>query len=161
MDYFQDDWIGFLSNFIISNCIKACKDRCPGCDIKLRSPLLHKHEQFSLLEKIRTHFDEVRGELSPYLGEIYDVVQHKLPHGEDLKEDKERYCIMGHNFFALTCPDSLYWGRYITEYNDDIIFEMLKLCIAEGKRLESLNKTCTPKPSKRKPKITKTKNSVI
>ena len=153
MDYFHENWIGFLSNFIITKCIKVCKDRCPGCEIKLRSLLLHKHEQFSLLDKIRIHYDEIRGIVGPLLETIYDVVQHKLPHGTDLKKDKECYCQMGHNFLSLTCPDSLYWGRYLTEYNDEIVFEMMKLCINEGKRIESLNKACPTNVLKRKSKL--------
>ena len=152
MDYFHENWIGFLANFIITKCIRACKDRCPGCEVKLRSPILHKHEQFSLLDKIRIHFDEIKGVVGPHLETIYDIVQHKLPHGTDLEKDKSCYCKMGQNFLMATCPDSLYWGLYITEYNDVIVFEMLKLCVDEGKRLESLNKICQPKSVKRKSK---------
>ena len=152
MDYFHENWIGFLANFLITKCVKACKDRCPGCEIKLRSPILHKHDQFSLLDKIRIHFDEIKGILEPHLETIYDIVQGKLPHSSDLEMDKVSYCKMGQNFLLATNPDSLYWGRYVTEFNDFIVFEMMKLCLEEGKRLESLNKVCKSNGKKRKDK---------
>ena len=41
---------------------------------------------------------------------------------------QEKYCHFGTNFLLTSSPDSLYWGRFISEFNDSIILEMLKLC---------------------------------
>ena len=142
MDYFHEFWIGFLTGLVINKSHQSCKERCPGCIAKLRSPLLHLHEQLSLLDKVRCHFEEVKGLILPHMETFYDIVQHKLPHTQNLEVDKEKYCYFGTNFLLTSNPDSIYWGRFITEFNDGIVLEMLKLCSSRLFEKKLVSKKC-------------------
>ena len=58
-------YISFLYENIVRQVAQLSKLRCPGCDDKLFSPLLHLHEQLSMLDKLRQYFEEVRGAILP------------------------------------------------------------------------------------------------
>ena len=125
--YYSDVWIGFISENIVRQVVQLAKLRCPGCDDKLSSPLLHLHEQLSLLDKLRNYFEEVRGTLLPTLPELYDMFQDKLPHSDDLSRDKDCYVSIAHNFLLTIGADSLYYGRYLSNLNDGYINEAFKV----------------------------------
>ena len=65
MDYYHDFWIGFLSEQIVRQAVEMALIKCSGCEGKMHSPLLHLHHQLSLLDKLRTYFEEIRGSLLP------------------------------------------------------------------------------------------------
>ena len=58
-------YISFLYENIVRQVAQLSKLQCPGCDDKLFSPLLHLHEQLSMLDKLRQYFEEVRGAILP------------------------------------------------------------------------------------------------
>ena len=125
MEYDSNLWIGCLTGFVIQKCVELATHRCPGCKSKLKSPVLHLHEQQSLIEKLHTYFNEVRGTLLPIVGEIYDSVQHKLLHSDDETKDKEHYTTHARFFFQTANPEIVYFARYLTEENDKAIDEMI------------------------------------
>ena len=129
MDYCSDIWIGYLTGMVLNRCVKLSLQRCPGCAAKLKCPILHQHEQSSLLDKIRLYFDEVRGVILSSVDRLYDMIQRNLPHSSDLKKDKEIYCNNGALFLTTANPDSIYWGRYIDELNDAMIDSMVTTCL--------------------------------
>ena len=125
--YYSDVWIGFLCENIVRQVAQLSKLRCPGCDDKLFSPLLHLHEQLSMLDKLRLYFEEVRGAILPTLPELYTMFQAKLPHSDNLDRDQECYISIGHNFLLTIGADSLYYGRYLSDLNDGYINEGFKI----------------------------------
>ena len=127
MDYFCDLWIGYITAIFIRKCTEIAIQRCPGCHSKLKSPILHQHHQYSLLDKLKLYFEEVRGLLLPSIDVIYKTVEANLPHSEDLCKDKEIYCRNGIFFLNNSNPDSLYWGRFIDESNDGFIDEFISV----------------------------------
>ena len=125
MDYYSDLWLGYLSGLLVRRCVELSILRCPGCNDKLKSPLLHLHQQQSLLDKIYIHFNEIKDVLFPTIDELYDVVKHKLSHSDDRSKDKEIYTNNGRCFLQTLNAESLYYGRYLSGENDFIINELL------------------------------------
>lgn len=126
MNYSSETWYAVLAATIFDACEQKTLEKCPGCAAKLKNSILHQHHQMSLLDKIREHFDEVRGTVLRTIPTIYDKVASKLPHSPDLVKDKEIYCNNATIFLSSTHPDALYWGRYVDEHNDDVIVELIK-----------------------------------
>ena len=123
MEYYHDFWIGFLSEHIARQAVEMTVIKCPGCEDKMHSPLLHLHHQLSLLDKIRTYFEEIRGLLLPTIDTLYDQFKDKLPHSDDLDKDKEIYIKNGRFFLISITSEALYFGRYLNEMNDSFINE--------------------------------------
>ena len=129
MDYYSDIWIGYLTGIVFNRCVKLSLQRCPGCIAKLKSPVLHQHEQNSLLQKIVIYFNEVRGLMLPSLDQLYDIIAKQLPHSDDPLKDKDIYLQNGIFFLTSANPDSIYWGRYIDEFNDAMINSMVDIAL--------------------------------
>ena len=125
MDYHSDLWLGYLSGLLVRRCVELSILRCPGCNDKLKSPLLHLHQQQSLLDKICIHFNEVKDVLFSTIDELYDVAKHKLPQSDNRSKDKEIYTNNGLCFLETSNAESLYYGRYLCGENDFIINELL------------------------------------
>ena len=125
--YFNDLWIGFLCEQIIRQCVQISKLRCPGCEDKMKSPLLHLHEQHSLLDKLHLYFEEIRGAILPTVNELYSHIEQKLPHSEDMTKDRECYISNGRQFLLTITSDALFYGRYINEFMDGLIDETFKV----------------------------------
>lgn len=125
MDYNNDAWIGCLATFLVRKCVDLSIQRCPGCQIKLKSPALHQHHQHSLLDKMRLYFEEVRGLLLPAVEELYNLIEQKLPHSPDPAIDRETYCNSATFFLTTANPESVYWGRYVDENTDSFIHSLM------------------------------------
>ena len=124
--FFNDVWLGFLCEQIIRKAEQLSRLRCPGCEAKLNSPVLHLHLQTSLLDKIKTFFDEIRGPLLQSLPQLYELMEQNLPHSDSLEQDRESYISIGRQFLMSHTCESVYFGRWITEFNDAIIEEGFK-----------------------------------
>ena len=125
MDYSSELWYAILASVVFNECEKKSSEDCPGCKAKLKNPILHEHIQLSLLDKMRTNFNEVRGQILTSICSLYDSVSEKLPHSPDLVKDKEMYTNNAIVFLTSTHPDAMYWGRYLDENNDAIISQLL------------------------------------
>lgn len=144
MDYSSDLWFATLAAIIFHQSAKKCAELCPGCNANLKNPILHLCHQLSLLDKMRNHFDEIRGYSLSTIYTIYDSVSNKLPHSTDLDKDKENYCNNAIVFLNSINPDSLYWGRYLHEHNDALINNLIS-CPNKQKRKASNKKTSVKK----------------
>ena len=123
MDYYHDFWVGFLSEQIARQTVEMAITKCPGCEDKMNSPLLHSHHQLSLLDKLRCYFEEIRGSILPTIDALYEQYKEKLPHSDDLDKDKEIYLKNGRFFLISITAEALYYGRYLNEMNDSYINE--------------------------------------
>ena len=126
MDYYNDFWIGFLAEHIARQAVEMSLIKCVGCQDKIHSPLLHTHHQLSLLDKLRCHFEEIRGSVLPTINALYEQFKGKLPHSDDLDKDTELYIQNGRFFLISATADVLYYGRYLSEMNDSYINEGFK-----------------------------------
>lgn len=127
ISYFDDVWIAFLCSNIIRQCVELSELNCPGCEGKLKSPLLHLHMQLSLLEKLKVHFEEIRGSILPTVPELYRQFQHKLPHSDNLIVDEECYVSNGRHFLTTLTSEALYYGRYLNEFVDEMVDQGFKV----------------------------------
>ena len=121
--YFDDLWIGYLCEQNIRQTEQLAKIKCPGCETKLKSPLLHLHEHQSLLDKLHVYFEDVRGGVATAIPEFYNQIQHRLPHSDDLEKYRECYIYNARQFLITLTSDALYYGRYMNEFIDGIINE--------------------------------------
>ena len=125
MDYHSEVWKGYIVGLFVSSCVNLDRKNCPGCKAKLLCPLLHQHLQFSLLDKIRIHFDHVKPVLIKRIERLYKLIEDKLPHSDNMNVDRELYCKAGVYLLENACPESIYWGRYIDEFNDSYICDLV------------------------------------
>ena len=123
MDYNHDYWLGFLSEQMVRQCVQMAKLKCPACSDKLYSPALHLHQQLSLLDKMKIHFEEVRGTLLSSIDALYSQFEDKLPHSHDLEKDRLIYCNNARVFLLTAASETIYYGRYINDMNDSFINE--------------------------------------
>ncbi len=122
--YYNDGWLGYLADQIIHKCIAICNSECPGCRDTKISPILHLHQQLSLLDKLTNYFEQTRAQVLQDVEKLYIQISDKLPHSKDEKQDKVIYCNVGRNFLITCTAQSLYFGRYITDMNDNFIAEV-------------------------------------
>ena len=121
--YCNDTWIAYLCEQIIRQSNENCISNCPGCNDKLHSPILHLHEQLSLLDKLKTYFGEVRGTILHDIESYYTVFENKLPHSDNKQKDKLIYINVARSFLITATAESLYFGRFLDESNDGFINE--------------------------------------
>ena len=125
--YYNDCWLGYLSENIVRECIKKSKKNCSGCIDDMKSSILHLHEQLSLLEKLKKFFEVVRAELLNNILSYYSQFESKLPHSDDKAKDKVIYSNVARHFLITCTAESIYFGRYITEHNDGYIYDGFKI----------------------------------
>ena len=121
VSYCNDTWIAYLCELLVRQSCQKAITNCPACTNKLNSPLLHLHEQLSLLDKIRSYFNELRGIILQDLQVYYDRIANKLPHSDDKKKDMMIYINIARHFLLTSSADSIYFGRYLDEHNDSFI----------------------------------------
>ena len=153
--YYSEFWTAFLCENFVRQAVQLSELQCPGCHDKLKSPLLHQHHENSLLDKVRNYFEEIRGTLLQTLPELYTQIESKLPHSNDMANDREMYLNSGHQFLLQITSDALYYGRYISDLLDPIIDEGFKVNkkrksnqgTINKRRASSINKTIADQPA--------------
>lgn len=153
--YYSEFWTAFLCENFVRQAVQLSELQCPGCHDKLKSPLLHQHHQNSLLDKVRIYFEEIRGTLLQTLPELYTQIESKLPHSNDMANDREMYLNSGRQFLLQITSDALYYGRYISDLLDPIIDEGFKVNkkrksnqgTINKRRASSINKTIADQPA--------------
>ncbi len=121
----NEEWIGYLSEIIVQKCVSLSLVDCPGCKDKMKSDLLHLHNQQSLLQKLQNYFEPARADVLNSLTNHYKAIAEKLPHSDDKKKDMMIYCNLGRQFLITCSPEAMYYGRYINQTNDAFIDELL------------------------------------
>ena len=112
MTFTKEVWYAYVINNVIIKCKNICADRCQACQSKYKSPVLHDHEQLSLLQKIECFLDEVRGDV---LGSELDNMFKKLSHYEkSIKPNKSELIEQVRNILLHATAASLYYGRWYT-----------------------------------------------
>ena len=125
MDYNHPMLFAFLAEEICRECVNLCKQNCSGCKDNLSSELLHWHAHLNTLEKLREHFEQVRGTLLGNVALFYKCIENKLPHSEDKKHDQMIYLLNARAFLTSCNPETIYWGRYVTRDDDTYISNTL------------------------------------
>ena len=118
MDYFNDFWYGYITAEFVRRCVDESLENCHGCRDEKISSLLHKHHQLGLKDKLVYHMESVRGALIPLIPTLYEEFKLKiaLKIGDTIM-DKDAYLTNGRFFLISATPESLYFGRYLTETN--------------------------------------------
>ena len=127
MDYNHDVWIGFLCEQLVRQIVQMAIVKCPGCEDKMISPVLHLHHQQSLLTKMRRHFEEVRCPMLSCIDVYYEQIKDLLPHSDNLEKDKVNYTNTGRVWLTIANSEAVYHGRFITEMNDSYIDRAFKV----------------------------------
>lgn len=112
-------WLSYLSHVLVNKCIQLAKRHCPACTEGFKSPLLHYHVQLSLLEKIKCYFEEARGPMIADTGKCFECFI-KVCNIDDVSENN--YLFTGQTFLLMVSAESIYYGRYISEESDAVLF---------------------------------------
>ena len=104
-------WLAYIVNMFVTNTLLKTKQHCSGCRKDLKSPLLHFHIQASLLEKLKLYFEEVRGDMISSFEECFAAFVRDT----NINLNKDQYLFSGQTFLLLATPESIYYGRFITE----------------------------------------------
>ncbi len=137
MNYFHDFYLGFFAEQIARQCEQMAVLRCTACESKIKSPLLHQCRHQGLLEKIRIHFEEVRGPMLTSLDAYYEQVQELLPHSSNKLLDKKNYMNAARMWLQICSAEVVFYGRYVDEFNHSFINRAFK----KGRESKNLNGT--------------------
>lgn len=135
MDYFNEFWLGFITAEFIKKCVDEAIATCNGCRDGKISPLLHMHHQLGLLDKIIHHMEPVRGALLPHISSLYEDFKQKFTSSN---MNKDAYVSNARFFLISATPESLYYGRYLNEANDEVVHyqpiteEIQKVAVKKG-----------------------------
>ena len=55
--YYNDSWLGFLTENIVRKSIERTENECNGCQDGMKCAILHLHYQLSLLDKIKIYLN--------------------------------------------------------------------------------------------------------
>ena len=135
--YYNDSWLGFLTEAFVQEALCICQKECPGCRDDMKSAILHLHHQLSLFEKLKRHFEQIRGDLLTKIPTFYSQFEMKLPHSDDLTKDKNIYCDVARTYLLTCTAETVYYGRYITDATDSYIAEAFGNCINKTKKKRS------------------------
>ena len=122
MLYFENVWIATLCDSLIRKACKLSEKTCPAHKAGLKCPVLHMCQQDSLLEKLTRHFYTAQGELLRALEKEYENISQKLPKSDNPEEDRKCYISCGRSFLLTVTPEAIYYGRFIDEEADKIIY---------------------------------------
>ena len=118
MDYFNDFWYGYITAEFVRRCVDESLANCHGCRDEKISPLLHIHHQLGLKDKLIYHMESVRGAIIPLISTLYEEFRLKVV---DANMDKDAYVTNVRFFLISATPESLYYGKYLTELNGAFI----------------------------------------
>ena len=140
----KEVWFAYVINNVMIKCKNICEERCQACKSKYKSPILHDHEQMSLLQKIECYLDEVRGNL---LGNELENMFKKLSwYEKSIKPDKTELIDQIKNILLHATPQSLYYGRWYTVEHEVFLRDLFSKPTTIRKRK---SKTQTSQKSKK------------
>lgn len=126
----SDNWLAFITAVFVQLCVKKSIQLCPGCRDGKNSPLLHRHHQMSLLDKLACHFEPCKVQIMESMDRLLAEFKKKF----DEVATFEDYLIgEGMNFLSKSTPSTIYFGQFLNEFND--------------LRLESVGQTAMPTTS--------------
>lgn len=112
-------WLSYLSHVLINKCLQLVKQHCPACTNGLKSPVLHYHMQLGLLDKMKCYFEEIRGSMITDIVKCFECFLNVYTI-DDANENN--YVFIGQTFLLMSTAESVYYGRYITEETDGVLF---------------------------------------
>ena len=102
----------------------------------MASPMLHKHEAQSLLDKVDENFEEARIYLIGILPRLYKQFQHILNHSNDAQRDEAHYLESARYFIQSSTARSIYFGQFTDGTLDQMTREAFKP-IRRSKRVKT------------------------
>ena len=109
------DWKSFVVSDIISRTLVLALEECGGCQGGNYSPLLHACRTTSLLKKLECFLENP---IKPQLLSDLQTVLNQFESRYILMDRSENYIKSGQDFINSLNAQSLYYGRFITKYND-------------------------------------------
>ena len=114
-----DLFLGFITNIFVTECLRLSKEKCSACQEGHVSAILHYHVQLGLLDKIRNHCNDVTGKMIQDIDEIIESFKSHL-NLENIPEESLKFA--GSTYLTMATPESLYYGRYVTDFIDAELF---------------------------------------
>ena len=109
------DWKSFIVSEIVSRTLCLAQTECGGCKDNNYCPLLHACQTTSLLRKFEC-FLHSRIKLGVH--QDLESILNQFESRYILVDRREHYIESGKTLLNDLSPESLYYGRFITKYND-------------------------------------------
>ena len=110
-------WVGYLTAHIIDRCMEHSMPECLGCIDGILSPLLHRHNNFTLRSKVDCYLPTVLKNMD--VSSIFDdfVVRFGF-----FSLNREKFVDSGKFFLKTATPTSVVFGDYITPSLDFALY---------------------------------------
>jgi hypothetical protein len=109
------DWKSFIVAEVVKRTLGLAKRECGGCKDGNHCSLLHACQTTSLLRKLECFLDSpIKVAVRQDLESILNQFEFRFI----LLDRRENYIEMGETLLNDLNPQSLYYGRFITQYND-------------------------------------------
>lgn len=136
MNSISDNWLAFITAVFVHLCVKKSIQQCPGCQDEKISPLLHRHHQMSLLDKLACYFEPSRTQMLESMDRLLAEFKKKFA---DVVTFEDFLIGEGMNFLTKSTPSTIYFGQYLNEFNDV--------------NVESVEQRAAPATSTKRPKM--------
>ena len=112
------DWKAFIAAEVIKRVIVLGNDECQGCKEGFYCPLLHVCTTTSLLKKLEWFLESwIKPQMMNDLDSILNVFNSRYI----LMNTREAYIEMAQDFLNDSTAESVYYGKFITKFNDHAI----------------------------------------
>ena len=112
------DWKAFIVAEVIRRALTLSTKECEGCQEELHCASLHACWTTSLVRKLECFLE---GRIKPQMLNDLQLILNQFESRFCLMDRRENYIKMGHDFLKDSNAHALYYGRFITKYNDQSI----------------------------------------
>ena len=109
------DWKSFIVSEIVSRTLCLAQTECGGCKDNNYCPLLHACQTTSLLRKFECF---LHSRIKLGMHQDLESILNQFESRFILVDRREHYIESGKTLLNDLSPESLYYGRFITKYND-------------------------------------------
>ena len=109
------DWKSFIVSEIVSRTLCLAQTECGGCKDNHYCPLLHACQTTSLLRKFECF---LHSRIKLGMHQDLEAILNQFESRFILVDRREHYIESGKTLLNDLSPESLYYGRFITKYND-------------------------------------------
>jgi len=114
----DSDWKSFIVSEVVQRTLTLANEECTACKAGNYCALLHACKTTSLLRKMECFFES---RIRPQLLLEMQAVLNQFESRYILMDRPCNYIKVGHDFLVSADAHSLYYGRFITTFNDQPI----------------------------------------
>jgi len=140
-------FLGYLTSLLVEDCIERTTLDCLGCQHGKTSPLMHKHLQFGLFDKIACYFSSAKCNIIDNVEDLYQQYNSIIfeTTGKVYEDDTHKTEMIGKalDFLIKSSPSNIYYGNWCLDFNDCYVEDAYCLIKATLKPAKSRKRPVT------------------